>query len=124
MPQLTYTVTGLVNGDTFTNPTIISSETDTNTVGEYDITISGGTLDNADSYNVTYTKGKLTVDNALYTLTVTKGTGGGNFADGETVTITADQAPTGKEFDKWITSDGVAFDNASSLTTTFTMPVV
>lgn len=40
---------------------------------------------------------------------------------GETVTLTANAAPSGKVFDKW-TSDGVVFANAYSQTTTFVMP--
>jgi uncharacterized repeat protein (TIGR02543 family) len=57
-----------------------------------------------------------------YTVIVNSGTGGGNFAVGATVTITANAAPSGKVFDKWTTSDGVSFANASATTTTFTMP--
>ena len=64
IPELTYTVTGLVDSDTFTSPTISTTATDTNTVGEYDITISGGTLANADNYTINYTSGKLTIINA------------------------------------------------------------
>ncbi|MDF2908800.1 MAG: exported protein of unknown function [Herbinix sp.] len=52
MPALTYTVTGLVGSDTFTGPTLSTTATDTNTAGEYDITISGGTLANADNYTI------------------------------------------------------------------------
>ena len=57
-----------------------------------------------------------------YAVTVTGGTGGGNYAEGDTVTITANAPATGKVFDKWTTSDGVTFGNANSATTTFTMP--
>jgi|GEM_PF-4570957 len=57
-----------------------------------------------------------------YVLTVNSGTGGGNFAQGATVTITANAAPSGKVFDKWTTSDGVTFANANNASTTFTMP--
>lgn len=57
-----------------------------------------------------------------YAVTVNNGTGGGDYAEGATVTITADAAPSGKVFDKWTTSDGVTFANANSATTTFTMP--
>ena len=57
-----------------------------------------------------------------YTVTVNNGTGGGDYAEGATVTITANAAPSGQAFDKWTTSDGVTFANASSATTTFTMP--
>lgn len=121
IPTLTYTVTGIVDGDTFTSPSISTTATDTNTVGEYDITISGGTLANADSYAVTYTNGKLTVVNATYTVTVTNGTGGGSYSEGQTVTITADSRG-GYTFTGWSSSDGVTFASNTASTTTFTMP--
>ena len=121
MPVLTYTATGLVGSDTFTSPSISTTATDTNTVGEYDITISGGTLANADSYAVTYTNGKLTVVNATYTVTVTNGTGGGSYSEGQTVTITADSRG-GYTFTGWSSSDGITFANSTASTTTFTMP--
>ena len=57
-----------------------------------------------------------------YAVTVTNGTGGGNFAAGATVSITANEPATGKVFDKWTTSDGVVFANANSATTPFAMP--
>ncbi|RFZ76575.1 hypothetical protein DS742_22710 [Lacrimispora amygdalina] len=121
MPTLTYIATGLVGSDTFTSPTLSTTATDTNTIGEYDITISGGTLANADSYAVTYTNGKLTVVNATYTVTVTNGTGSGSYSEGQTVTITADSRG-GYTFSGWSSSDGVTFANSTTSTTTFTMP--
>ncbi len=57
-----------------------------------------------------------------YAVTVNSGTGGGNFAEGATVTITANAPATGKVFDKWKTSDGVTFANANNATTTFVIP--
>ena len=57
-----------------------------------------------------------------YAATVTGGTGGGNYAEGATVSITANAPATGKVFDKWTTSDGVVFANTNSATTTFVMP--
>jgi uncharacterized protein (TIGR02145 family) len=57
-----------------------------------------------------------------YTVTVTGGKGGGSYAQGATVSITA-TVPSGKQFDKWTTSSSlVSFANASSAATTFTMP--
>ena len=61
MPQLTYSVTGLVGSDTFTGPTIVTTAADSNTIGEHEIRISGGTLTNAENYEVTYTNAKLTI---------------------------------------------------------------
>jgi len=56
-----------------------------------------------------------------YTLTVVSGTGGGNYAIGTAVTISA-YVLSGKVFDKWITiSPGIIADPASA-TTTFTVP--
>ena len=57
-----------------------------------------------------------------YAVTVNSGSGGGNYAAGETVSITANAAPAGKTFDRWTTSDGVTFANATAPATSFTMP--
>lgn len=58
---------------------------------------------------------------ATYALTVVNGTGSGKYQEGANVTITADIAPAGKEFDKWTTSDGVTFANSYAASTSFTM---
>jgi uncharacterized protein (TIGR02145 family) len=53
----------------------------------------------------------------------TGSTGGGSYAVGATVSITPGTAPEGYVFVNWIsTSNGVAFADANSETTTFTMP--
>ena len=57
-----------------------------------------------------------------YAATVTNGTGDGQYAKGETVTITADAPAIGKKFKEWTTTDGITFANSKSATTTFTMP--
>ena len=57
-----------------------------------------------------------------YMVTVVDGTGGGSHAAGETVYIAANPAPEGKAFDRWTTSDGVSFANATNASTSFTMP--
>lgn len=58
-----------------------------------------------------------------YSVTVTGGTGGGNFAEGATVVISAGTPPTNHTFKNWTTtSAGVTFANANNATTTFTMP--
>ena len=56
-----------------------------------------------------------------YTLTVNGGSGGGSYAAGAVVTITADDAPSGKVFDKW-TASGVTLSSPNSASTSFTMP--
>ena len=58
---------------------------------------------------------------ASYAVTVTNGTGDGSYSAGATVSITADTPPAGQQFAGW-TGNNVTFANASSSTTTFTMP--
>ncbi|MCL2757606.1 MAG: InlB B-repeat-containing protein, partial [Coriobacteriia bacterium] len=57
-----------------------------------------------------------------YEVTVNSGTGGGSYAAGEKVDITADAAPAGKTFDRWTTTSGVIFAAATNETTSFVMP--
>jgi hypothetical protein len=59
-----------------------------------------------------------------YAVTVTGGTDGANgtYAEGATVNITANAPTSGKVFDKWTSSDGVAFADASKASTSFVMP--
>ncbi|GBU22260.1 hypothetical protein R80B4_02166 [Fibrobacteres bacterium R8-0-B4] len=64
---------------------------------------------------------------AKYAVTVssagTGSTGGGSYAAGATVSISAGTAPAGQQFKNWTTaSGGVAFVDANSAATTFTMP--
>lgn len=59
------------------------------------------------------------------TLTVTNGTGGGLYSPGDSVTVTADDAPEGQHFAGWVVSDGglaLTDDQAESTELTFTMP--
>ena len=65
---------------------------------------------------------EITVTPPTYTVTVTGGTGGGDYAAGATVSITANAAPAGQQFDKWTTSGGVTFADATAAGTTFNMP--
>ena len=64
---------------------------------------------------------------AFYNLNLTSATAVSSIAtdiapEGDVVTITADQAPEGKIFDKWTSNTvGVVFDDETSKTTTFTM---
>lgn len=59
---------------------------------------------------------------STYILTVVNGTGSSSYVQGAAVSVTANVATSGQTFDKWTSSDGVAFANASSASTTFTMP--
>ena len=122
MPALTYRAEGLVNGDTFTTaPSITAGTQNTDTLGKYDIVISGGTLRNSESYSITYVNGTLNIVERFYTVTVTDGTGGGEYAEGETVTVTANDR-SGYTFTGWSSGDGVAFADSKAKNTTFTMP--
>jgi hypothetical protein len=89
LPIFTYTTAGLINGATVTTAPTMSTATDGMAVGTFEITISGGVVTNAASYDITYIKGTLTVADRLFTATVTNGTGGGSYAEAATVTITA-----------------------------------
>ena len=131
MPDLTYNKAevdkNLASGDTFKNPDIAASVADTKYTGEYEITVSGGMLKNAENadvtknYIVTYQKGRLKIVNAVYNVNVADGTGSGKYSEGEKVNITANDR-SGYTFTNWTGSDGVVFANASSKTTSFTMP--
>ena len=63
MPEFTFTVSGLVGSDTFTEPMISSTVDHTRIPGEYVISISEGTLSNAENYEVIYTNGRLSIVN-------------------------------------------------------------
>jgi len=51
-----------------------------------------------------------------YAVTVTGGTGGGSYAQGATVTITANPAPEGQQFKQWNISPTVTFTGGTSAT--------
>lgn len=57
-----------------------------------------------------------------YVLTVVDGTGSGSCKAGTKISISANAAPKGKRFDKWITDGGGIFADMSSASTIFTMP--
>jgi cytochrome c peroxidase len=58
-----------------------------------------------------------------FTLTVNSGSGDNKYAAGTTVTIKADNAPSGQTFDRWIANSGnPGIANVTSATTTVTMP--
>jgi len=57
-----------------------------------------------------------------YTLTVNSGSGDGNYGAGDVVAIVADAAAANYRFAGWTTTDGGSFGDASSASTTYTMP--
>jgi len=128
-----------VTGGTTTTPTATAGDTVTITANEpapgkvFDkwTTTDGVAFANANSATTTFVMPAKAVTVTAtykdapvttYAVTVNSGTGGGDFAEGATVSITANAPATGKVFDKWTTSDGVVFANANSATTTFVMP--
>jgi hypothetical protein len=58
---------------------------------------------------------------SVYQLTVNSGTGDGQYKAGTVVAISADAAPSGKEFDEW-TGDVATVADPSAAATTITMP--
>ena len=74
--------------------------------------------------NYDYSNAKGSVDvfiHKTYEVTVIDGTGGGKYAEGETVSIKANDK-SGYTFIGWTGDDGVVFDNASAKETSFVMP--
>ena len=69
---------------------------------------------NAREYSITVTDGKATQDAGV---TISKA------AEGTVITLTANAAPSGKVFDKWVVEKGnINLADANSATTTFAMP--
>jgi len=62
-----------------------------------------------------------TYSGTLHTLTVNSGSGDGDYTESTVVDITADTAPSGKEFDEWV-GDTSGIADVSDPTTTLTMP--
>ncbi len=73
LPALTYTVTGLVNGNTLVNlPTITTTATSKSPAGIYTITASGATADS--NYTIAYDTGTLVVTPVVLTVTANNAT--------------------------------------------------
>ncbi len=85
-PELTYTVSGLADGETLTTAPTLTCTPDMNTVGSYPITASGAAVSNTGNYNttITYVDGTLSV-------TAKPSTGGGGYVPsnpgGSTITV-------------------------------------
>ena len=74
---------------------------------------------------VTQKEYSIILSNKTYVVTVTNGTGGGDYVAGAVVTVTANTAPTGQQFKQWNISPSVTYTggtNATSATAKFTMP--
>ena len=57
-----------------------------------------------------------------YALTVINGSGSGSYEEGSLVPVTADAAPSEKEFDHWTTDNGGSFSDENATSTNFIMP--
>ncbi|MGN0312426.1 MAG: hypothetical protein ACI4CC_06585, partial [Lachnospiraceae bacterium] len=94
--------------------------------------VTGATVDDENSATTTFTMPASAVSvkaiykdapATKYTVTVTDGTGSGEYAEGATVTLTANAPASGKVFDKWVVESGdITLADANNATTTFTMP--
>ena len=80
--------------------------------------------DGHDGKDTDYASAPVELASPMYTVTVNSGSADvTTAAQGATVTLTADAASAGKEFDKWIVDSGtITLEDVSSATTTFTMP--
>ena len=132
LPELTYTVSNLASGESKTDalsdePTLACPTFNGNTPGSYVITLTGGTA--TGNYTITVrTNGTLTVAEQIYTVTIMAGAGGsitsgtsGSYGAGMVISLSASPA-SGYRFDRWTSSNGGSFGNASSAGTTFTVP--
>ena len=92
---------------------------DSSTAGEVTVTVSYTEGDVTKTATFT-----VTIIVPTYTVTVNNGTGGGSYAEGASVKITANAAPEGQQFNKWTGADGLTFidGSATTATATFTMP--
>ncbi len=84
---------------------------------DYKIKISGEGVEDMSDDN--FTIGQDVADK--YTLTVNKGSGDGDYTEGSSVEIIADDAPEGEIFDEW-TGDVSGIDNVKSATANLVMP--
>lgn len=91
--------------------------------GTYPITPKGIRFQQGDpgNYRVAYLPGALTAAEQ-YRVTVENGQGGGDYFAGDTVTVTADPAPSGRKFTGWSADPGVDLDDSGSASASFPMP--
>ena len=88
-PALTYTVTGLANGESLQAVPTLTCTPDMSKAGSYPIIASGAAVPNTDNYNseITYTAGTLTVSDR-------PSSGGGGSSSGGSTTVTTPPATT------------------------------
>ena len=114
------------------------SDGTTKEVTDYTFTPNAALTTNDARITISYTEGEdtktatqaITVNALEYNITVTggkatqvEGTEISKAAEGTVITLTANAAPSGKEFYKWVVENGnINLAEANSATTTFTMP--
>ncbi|MDR2591748.1 MAG: InlB B-repeat-containing protein [Chitinispirillales bacterium] len=127
--------TGATGGGTYAVGATVSINAGTAPAGQrfknWTTSSNGVTFANANSASTSFTmpENAVTVTavfETIYTVTVSGGTGatgGGSYAAGATVSISAGTTPAGQVFNNWTTSsNGVTFANANNASTSFTMP--
>ena len=92
------------------------------------VTLNGTALNYDDDYIGSYSAWRIILTAVSeeiphFAVTVTNGIANASLAkENDVVTITANAPASGFVFDKWTTEDGVTFDSATSVSTTFVMP--
>ena len=86
-----------------------------NASGVISLAFTHGTADNPSIAGI-----ELLSNSATFALTVTNGSGSGNYASGTAVTIAANAPPTGQTFSGWTGGTAANFANASAASTTYT----
>ena len=116
---------GWVNINKATSTTYTTSATDMACNGFKHKCVVSNTKGSVESNTATLTVTNNSVPETSYEVTVTNGTGGGSYKAGDMVTITADEAESGKQFKEWTGVEGLTFvdnTNKASKTAKFTMP--
>jgi len=103
----------------FSAPTTLSTVANFASAGSYVIRLTANDGEKSTSDDITVTVNPQPV--IYYTLAVNNGNGDGQYEAGISVTVTADAAPSGKEFDSW-TGDIANLASHSSASTTLIMP--
>ena len=117
----------VVNGTgsgSYTANTVVTITANAPPSGQSFVDWTGATVQNPNASQTTLTmpasNATVTANySAGYTLTVVNGTGGGTYAAGTAVTITANAPPSGEFFQDWT---GAAVQNPNASPTTLTMP--
>ncbi|ADY55427.1 cell wall binding repeat 2-containing protein [Syntrophobotulus glycolicus DSM 8271] len=115
---------GLLSSEPSSGPVTSPLTLEVEDVAEADKTATVSVIVSSDNYE-DFTA-VITVRSAIKSqVTVTGGSGGGEYASGDTVTLTAGQPPSGKRFKGWSISPDVTFvesTDRTSQTVKFTMP--